>query len=359
MASLYKRSNSPYWWVSVKERNGWVKKRTGWLFRNPVDTAKAKTFVAGQSLAEGRNTELSVGTSWVEPVIRNHPICEKTITRYLEQWRFLDQFMTENRIALHNFAPHNADLYIQWRTSTRKCRIKNTCRNTALQELKFLKFVQKQARLRGKMVDRPMDDYVVRLSPQKKKPALTDEQIYKMRDALQNYPSWMSACFEIGLATGARLQECSIPCDCINLEYKTITFPNPKGGESKSFTIPIPKSILPLLTAIKASGAKNTCDIPPTKASFKWRKFFDRLGMKDVCFHCLRVTRVTRMRIAGVPAPDARRLVNHSSELIHRLYDRHQVEELRQYVDCGSIPASIHQSPVQRQLLQSRETLVA
>ena len=359
MASLYKRSNSPYWWVSVKEPNGWVKKRTGWLFRNPVDTAKAKTFVAGQSLAEGRNTELSVGTSWVEPVIRNHPICEKTITRYLEQWRFLDQFMTENRIALHNFAPHTADLYIEWRTSTRKGRIKNTCRNTALQELKFLKFVQKQARLRGKMIDRPMDDYVVRLSAQKKKPALTDQQIYKMRDALQNYPSWMSVCFEIGLATGARLQECSIPCDCINLEFKTITFPNPKGGESKSFTIPIPKSILPLLTAIKASGAKNTCEIPPTKASFKWRKFFDRLGMKDVCFHCLRVTRVTRMRIAGVPAPDARRLVNHSSELIHRLYDRHQVEELRKYVDCGSVPASIHQSPFRTQLPRLAETLAA
>ena len=219
--------------------------------------------------------------------------------------------------------------------------------------------MQKQARLRGKMVDRPMDDYVIRLSPQKKKPALTDEQIYKMRDELPKYPSWMSVCFEIGLATGARLQECSIPCDCINLEHKTITFPNPKGGESKSFTIPIPKSILPLLTAIKFSGAKSTCDIPPTKASFKWRKFFDRLGMKDVCFHCLRVTRVTRMRIAGVPAPDARRLVNHSSELIHRLYDRHQVEELRQYVDCGSIPASIHQSRVERQLPLSRETLVA
>jgi integrase len=359
MASLYKRDNSPYWWVSAKGLNGWAKKRTGWRCNNPVDTAKAKTFVANQSLSEGSNSELSAGTSWVEPVIRNLPICEKTVTRYLEEWRFLDQFMTEHRIALHQFAPHVADVYIQWRTSIGKFRNKNTCKNTALQELKFLKFMQKQARLRGKMIDRPMDDYVIRLAPKKMKPALTDEQVYKIRDALPNYPSWMSVCFEIGLATGARLQECSIPCDCINLEFKTITFPNPKGGVSKSFTIPIPKSILPLLAAIKASGAKETCDIPPTKASFKWRKFFDRLGMKDVCFHCLRVTRVTRMRIAGVPAPDARRLVNHSSELIHRLYDRHQVEELRQYVDCGSVPASIHQSPFRTQLPRSAETLAA
>jgi len=359
MASLYKRSNSPFYWVSVKEPRGWVKKRTEWRCASPIDTAKAKTFVANQSLAEGRKSELLAGSSWVEPVIRNLPVSEKSVVRYLEAWRFLDQFMTEHRITLSHFAPHSADLYIQWRTSIGKFRNKKISKNTALQELKFLKFLQKQARLRGKMIDRPMDDYVIRLAPKKIKPALTDEQIQKIRLELPNHPSWMAVSFEIGLATGARLQECSIPCECIDLEHKTITFPSPKGGVAKAFTIPIPRSVLPLLAAIKASGAEKTCEIPPTKASFKWRRFFDRLGMKDVCFHCLRVTRVTRLRQAGVPSPDARRLVNHSSELIHRLYDRHQVEELRQYVDCGSIPASSHQSLLGRLLPPPAGTLAA
>jgi len=359
MASIYKRPNSPYWWVSVKEAQGWVKRRTEWRVSAPLETAKAKAFCLNQSLAEGQNRELLGCSAWIEPMIRNLPVSERSVVRYLEAWRWLDLFMTEQHITLSQFAPHVADDYIRWRTVNQNLRHKKISKNTACQELKFLKFLQKQARLRGKMIDRPMDDYVIRLSPKKIKPALTDEQIEKIRAELPKYPTWMSVSFEIGLATGARLQECSIPLECVDLKFNTITFPNPKGGVSKAFTIPIPKSILPLLRQLKESGAEKTCEIPKTKASVKWRRLFDRIGMKDVCFHCLRVTRVTRLRQAGVPAPDARRLVNHSSELIHRLYDRHQVEELRQYVDCGSIPSANHQSLLERLRPPQSETLAA
>lgn len=359
MASLYKRPNSPFWWISVKEAQGWVKRRTQWRCSDPVDTAKAKTFAANQSLIEGKNTALLEGSSWVEPMIRNLPISERSVVRYLEAWRWLDLFMTERHISLCSFAPHAADDYILWRTVNKKLGHKKISKNTACQELKFMKFLQKQARLRGKMIDRPMDDYVIRLSPKKLKPALTDEMIEKIREVLPRYPTWMAVSFEVGLATGARLQECSIPLECVDLKFNTITFPNPKGGVSKAFTIPIPKTILALLRQLKESGAEKTCEIPKTKASVKWRRLFDRLGMKDVCFHCLRVTRVTRLRQAGVPAPDARRLVNHSSELIHRLYDRHQVEELRQYVDCGNTPSATHQNLLGRLRQLQSENLAA
>jgi integrase len=358
MASLYKRPNSPFWWVSRKEGGAWAKKRTHWRTDCPLQTANAKTYVAQQALDEGQQRDAFANSGWVQPMINNLPIASRSVGRYSEAWRVLDLFMTQRRISIAEFDAHRADLYIEWRLSTALFRHKKISKNTACQELKFLKFLQKQARLRGKMIGRPMDDYVIRMAPKKMKPALTDEQIYKIRDALPKYPSWMSVSFEIGLATGARLQECSIPMDCINFEHKTITFPNPKGGVGKAFTIPIPKSILPLLAVLKASGAKKTCDIHPSKASFKWRKFFDRLGMKDVCFHCLRVTRVTRLRQAGVPSPDARRLVNHSSELIHRLYDRHQVEELRQYVDCGNTLSATPQSLLERLRPRSSESPV-
>lgn len=359
MASLYKRPNSPYWWLSVKQGGKWVKKRSEWRVNDPVQTANAKTYCAQQSFVEGQTQEHFDGISWVEPVIRGMPVCERSVERYLEAWHSLNLFLSQHRLGLSQFGVHQADLYLSWRQSTNFLRHKKISKNTALQELKFLKFLQKQARLRGKMVGRPMDDYVIRLSPKKIKPALTDEQVEKIRAVLPQYPPWMTISFEIGLATGARLQECSIPCSCIDLKYKTILFPCPKGGVGKAFTIPIPQSILGLLKAIKESGAEKTCEIPKTKASVKWRRLFDRLGMKDVCFHCLRVTRVTRLRQAGVPAPDARRLVNHSSELIHRLYDRHQVEELRQYVDCGNTPSATHQSLLERLRPQLRESLAA
>ncbi len=42
-------------------------------------------------------------------------------------------------------------------------------------------------------------------------------------------------------------------------------------------------------------------------------------------YNCLRVTYVNRLRRAGVPREAAMRLVNHASELIHRIYQREKI----------------------------------
>jgi hypothetical protein len=52
-----------------------------------------------------------------------------------------------------------------------------------------------------------------------------------------------------------------------------------------------------------------------------------------LCFHCLRVTYVTRLAQAGVPLSLAMRLTNHSDELVHRIYQRLGVEDVRQYAN--------------------------
>jgi hypothetical protein len=145
----------------------------------------------------------------------------------------------------------------------------------------------------------------------------------------------MRISWEIGLATGCRLRETAIPLDGVDLVGGTITFPTPKGGTNMAFSIPIPKAIAPLLCNLKASGAKVSCEIPP-KASYYWRQLFNRVGLRTHVFHSLRVTRVTNLRKAGVPQSYAMRLVNHSSSMVHQLYQRHEVEDLRDYVDLGS-----------------------
>jgi integrase len=53
-----------------------------------------------------------------------------------------------------------------------------------------------------------------------------------------------------------------------------------------------------------------------------------------LCFHCLRVTYVNRLRRAGVPREAAMRLVNHASELIHQIYQREKVEDVAQWRDA-------------------------
>src|SRR2546429_4951143 len=57
-----------------------------------------------------------------------------------------------------------------------------------------------------------------------------------------------------------------------------------------------------------------------------------------LCFHCLRVTYVNRLRRAGVPREVAMRLVNHASELIHQIYQREKVEDLVQWRDAVQFP---------------------
>jgi hypothetical protein len=51
------------------------------------------------------------------------------------------------------------------------------------------------------------------------------------------------------------------------------------------------------------------------------------------------ITYVNRLRRAGVPREAAMRLVNHSSELIHSIYQRERVEDVAQWRDAVRFPA--------------------
>jgi hypothetical protein len=50
-------------------------------------------------------------------------------------------------------------------------------------------------------------------------------------------------------------------------------------------------------------------------------------------------TYVNRLRRAGVPREAAMRLVNHSSELIHQVYQREKVEDVAQWRDAVQFPS--------------------
>jgi len=61
--------------------------------------------------------------------------------------------------------------------------------------------------------------------------------------------------------------------------------------------------------------------------------FFIKMKMPHLTFHCTRVTFITRMHCKGVRADIVMRMVNHASELIHRIYKREKVEALLPYKD--------------------------
>ena len=119
----------------------------------------------------------------------------------------------------------------------------------------------------------------------------------------------------------------------VDFAENKITFPSPKGGETRAFSVPMPSALRPLFETLKGAKAKFTLDFP-FQPSRRWQQFFIKIKKPHLCFHCLRVTFVNRLRRAGVPREAAMRLVNHASELIHQVYQREKVEDVAQWRDA-------------------------
>lgn len=143
----------------------------------------------------------------------------------------------------------------------------------------------------------------------------------------------MQTAFEISLHTGCRLRETRIPLECIDYKEDKITFPSPKGGEDRAFSIPMPTALRPLFEGFHKAKRKFTVEFP-FQPSCRWRQFFIKMKLPHLCFHCLRVTYVNRLRRAKVPREAAMRLVNHASELVHKIYQREKVEDVAQWRDA-------------------------
>jgi hypothetical protein len=130
-----------------------------------------------------------------------------------------------------------------------------------------------------------------------------------------------------------RLRETRLPMNCIDFKENKITFPTPKGGEDRAFSIPMPSALRPLFERLRKTKHKFTVEFP-FQPSRRWQQFFIKINKPHLCFHCLRVTYVNRLRRAGAPREAAMRLVNHSSELIHQVYQREKVEDVAQWRDA-------------------------
>lgn len=150
----------------------------------------------------------------------------------------------------------------------------------------------------------------------------------------------MQTSFDISLNTGCRLRETRIPLTCIDFQESKITFPSPKGGEERAFSIPMPTALNDLFQRLASEKRLHTVEFP-FQPSRRWQQFFIKIKMKHLCFHCLRVTYVNRLRRAGVPREAAMRLVNHASELIHKIYQREKVDDVVKWRDAVQFPSKV------------------
>jgi integrase len=266
------------------------------------------------------------------------------LERYQDAWKWVALWFQRQRI----FSPRQltykrAIEYLDWRTSFKKPTGKIVSRNTAIYELKILSLVMDEAVRFDHADANPLLSLKVHRDKPAKKPELTDNEIIEIQEALKEEPEWMHVAFAIALNTGCRLRETRLPVTCLDFRESKITFPSPKGGEDRAFSIPMPSALRPLFMRLKTQGKQYTLEFP-FQPSRRWQQFFIKIKKTHLCFHCLRVTYVNRLRRAGVPREVAMRLVNHASELVHRIYQREKVEDVAQWCDAVQFPAQFRNS---------------
>lgn len=336
MASLRKHPRSPFWFLRKRELDTgrWFEQSTGLRWDDQFETRKA------QRLAEQAATvEKNIGTpksspaflAWVPQYLLTHFKSENSRRRYQVAWQAIKMFLAQRDIVYPRQVryAHGSD-YLAWRMAT-EVHGRKVKHNSALVELKFLSQLMNEAIRRELCEANPLLRLGIARQPHKVKPELTDKEIETLRRALAKQPSWARIAFEISLYTGCRFSECEIPMTDVDLVAGSIRIRDAKRGEidpRKFFTVPIHPRLRPTLENLQRNGAEKTCSLTRDKNG-RINAVFRSSGV-EASFHSLRVTFVTRCHRGGLSEAQAMRLVNHSSQLVHRIYSRLNVEDVRE-----------------------------
>jgi hypothetical protein len=336
MASLYRRPRSPFWYLKFLEDGTWQQISTGLRYDSPTQTRKAQALCAKATFREKSSQPVRAGGAgggwdWVPSYLRLTRRTPRTLEAYELRWRHVARFLTAHRIDHPRQLRHeDAQRYLEWRTAQNRPAGKPIAFNTAVAEAKTLKTLLEEATARQLIEANPFAKAHFTHEASDEKPEITEAERSRIEAALLQEPLWMRRAWAIAMSTGCRLRETRIQLRHVDLDRGTILFPAPKGGARRAYTIPLPASLRPLFEQMQKSGENVTLDFP-FQPSRQWRLFFDRLRMGHLCFHCTRVTFITKLARANVPLAVAMRLVNHASRTIHRIYQRLNLDDLQHW----------------------------
>ena len=336
MASLYKKQGSKFWYVHFLDKDGaWRHRSTGLLHSDPKQTAEARIMKARLDSAQvSEKSAEAVEDGWVfaEKFVGDSSPTKQTAKIYTNRWHWVSLFLAHMKIRCPEQVEYaHAQAYIEWRTTWKKRTGKSVCRNTAIYEIKTFAQIMEEAFRRKLCPANPLVKLGLTKDDPDEKPEITDEEFRRILPALEKLPKekeWMKISFLISMQTGCRLRETRIAMSDLDFENDVMTFLKPKGGKKRAFSIPIPPAIRPLLLELRTKVRPFTLEFPfqPSRA---WQHFFHSLELDHLCFHCLRVTFITRLARKRVPLSEAMRLVNHASTTIHRIYQRLNVNDVR------------------------------
>ncbi|MEQ2005247.1 MAG: tyrosine-type recombinase/integrase [Limisphaerales bacterium] len=336
MASLFKRKGSRNWWISFRKRGKRWHRSLRYKHDVSADTRKAREECARQTLREmtesGQQAE-SRWEGWVPGFFaQRYATMPKTKHRYEITWRtFLLFFDRMDITSPAQIGYKEVMEFLAWRQNPDVKGVYPSSRNTAIHEVKMLGAILQEAVRRGYIVANPARGLGLIRDKPKEKAEITLAEEAIIRRELPNWPAWMQACFEIAMATGCRLRETAIDLANVDVDAGTMHF-IAKGGRVHSLMIP--PVLLPLFRRLKAEGAKKACELPKSGPSKFWWSFFRKVGLPHLCFHCIRVTVVTRLARAGIPERLTMRYVGHASSTVHAIYTKLRPADLQSCIEA-------------------------
>ena len=343
MASLYKRPNSDFWWVKFRDPATGKIKRESTKCRIGIGShmRRAREICGEKTRAENRapvSKQHVPWEAWVTEFLNNHYATKpKTLLRYQGAWKSLRVYLEARDIAYPaQLTYKHATDYVEWRQKPTAIGLYWASRATAVWELKILRLLMSEAVKQGLATSNPCVRLGIKKGPTREKPEITDAEITIIRRALKTRPEWMRISFEIAIHQGCRSTETCLPLSQIDVERMEITF-DVKGG--KTFTTKLHDGLVPLISRLKAEGRERTFELC-SQAGREWTRFFRKIGLRHLCFHCTRVTVITRLCRANVSESQAMRFVGHASETIHRIYQRLRAEDVSACVSALRIPSS-------------------
>lgn len=328
MASLYPKKKSPFWYIRYRcIKTGLIVDESTKLRRDNREQTRQAKLLEAEKTAEELQAPSQPGREnwrWVSTwILIRYANSALTRTRYEAAWFALHTFFEEKKILCpRHLQREHCFEYLAWRQNDkimRKVGLRTAKHNTALLEIKFLSGIMKEAVERRLAAANPCLQLGIGRVKGQQKPDITPREeklIEKKLAELKDVA--MSRSWQIAMLHGRRLSETCVELDDVNLDNGTITFRN-KGGDMR--TKLLHPELVPLFTQLKREGARRAFEMPKN-FSKRWKYFFKKIGLPHLSFHSTRVTVVNKLRDQGVDKRDAMDYVDHSSEIVHRSYER-------------------------------------
>jgi integrase len=360
MASIYKRPNSPFYWVKWRDPEAGKILRESTGFRIGLASERRRALERRDALSVRETKFVSTAKherfdTWVPDFISIQYTNEETRERVNIAWRHFNHFIAAQKIGHPaRFRREHALAYLSWRASGTDSR-RGVSLSTAKIELAYVSRIFSEAVVRGYIAANPCLRLGIKHQSPQPKAEITDAEIEKIRTAIEQLPSNLTAqkafrklrkaddwniqeflrvSFEIALHQGCRLRETYLDVfRDIDLAKKQITF---HGKGDHFFTTALNPVLIPMISRIRATGRRTSYTVPnsphwPKLASFHWKVFLNSISLNHLSFHCTRVTCTSRLERAGCPEAVAMRLLNHASTTVHRIYRRVGHDELHSY----------------------------